>query len=93
LALDGGEWWASHLDLFPPEVKALGTHWIGGWMDSKAGLDAVGKRKISYPRRESNTDSSAVNPLAYSYYQNTRRHIVEYSTPQNITIFSSLKLA
>jgi hypothetical protein len=26
-----------------------GTNWIGGWVDLRAGLDAVVKRKIPYP--------------------------------------------
>jgi hypothetical protein len=39
--------------LYPGE-RNPGTHWIGGWVGSKVGLDAVEKRKISYPCRESN---------------------------------------
>jgi hypothetical protein len=45
-ALDGGEW--SHLCccyVFPGE-GAYSTHWVGGWMSSRAGMDAVEKRKI-----------------------------------------------
>jgi hypothetical protein len=30
------------------------THWIGGWVGPRAVLDAVVKRKIPIPRRESN---------------------------------------
>jgi hypothetical protein len=29
--------------------KALGTHWTGGWMGSRASLDAVEKSKTSCP--------------------------------------------
>jgi hypothetical protein len=36
------------------EERAPGTHWIGGWVGPRAGLDAVMKRKIPSPRRESN---------------------------------------
>jgi hypothetical protein len=36
----GGEWSALSPGLFNP-----GTHWIGGWVDPGAGLDAVTKRK------------------------------------------------
>jgi hypothetical protein len=32
--------------LFIPEEKPPGIHWIGGWMGLRAGLDAVEKRKI-----------------------------------------------
>jgi hypothetical protein len=35
----GGEWSASRPDRFIP-----GTHWIGGWVDLRAGLDEVEKR-------------------------------------------------
>jgi hypothetical protein len=37
-----------------PRKKAPGTHWIGGWVGPGAVLDAVVKRKIPNPRRESN---------------------------------------
>jgi hypothetical protein len=39
--------------LYPGE-RAPGTHRIGGWMNPKANLDAVAKRKIPASRRESN---------------------------------------
>jgi hypothetical protein len=31
-ALGGGEWSASHTGRLNPGVRALGTHWIGGWV-------------------------------------------------------------
>jgi hypothetical protein len=43
-----------------PRERAPGTHWIGGWVDLRAGLDTVWKRKIPSPRRESNTDHPIV---------------------------------
>jgi hypothetical protein len=39
--LDGGEWSASRPGRFTP-----GTHWIGGRVDPRVGLDIVEKRKI-----------------------------------------------
>jgi hypothetical protein len=30
----------------PPREKALGTHWIGGWVGPRAGLDKVEKLKF-----------------------------------------------
>jgi hypothetical protein len=40
-----------------------GTHWIGGWVSSRAGLDMVSKRKIPSHRRESNPDHSLAQPF------------------------------
>jgi hypothetical protein len=42
----------THRPLYPRE-RALGTHWLGGWMGPKAGLDDVEKRKfLTLPRLE-----------------------------------------
>jgi hypothetical protein len=46
LALAGGEWSASRPCRFTPGEKAPGTHRIGGWVDPRAGLDDVVKRKF-----------------------------------------------
>jgi hypothetical protein len=51
--IDGGEWSASRASLFTPKERAPGTHWIGGWVGPRAGLDAVVKRNISRPYRDS----------------------------------------
>jgi hypothetical protein len=53
-ALEGGEWSASRPGRCTTRERAPGTHWTGGWVGSRAVLDAVVKRKISNPRRESN---------------------------------------
>jgi hypothetical protein len=45
-ALDGGEWSASRPGRFYPREIALGTDWIGGWVGTKAGLDAMEKMKV-----------------------------------------------
>jgi hypothetical protein len=44
-ALDGREWSASCASRFTPGVRDHGTHWIGGWVGLRAGLDTV-TRKI-----------------------------------------------
>jgi hypothetical protein len=44
--MDGGEWSASRLGRFITRERALGTHWTGGWMGSKVGLDMVLKKKM-----------------------------------------------
>jgi hypothetical protein len=64
-ALDGSEWLASSTGRFTPRERASGTHWIEGWVGPRAGLDAVEKRKISRPSRESNPGRSTRSPLLY----------------------------
>jgi len=40
-ALDGGEWLASRSGRFTSGERTFGTHWVGGWVGPRAGLDAV----------------------------------------------------
>jgi hypothetical protein len=48
LALDGGEWSASRPGrAFTPGERTPGTHWTGGWVGSRAGLDTEARGKIS----------------------------------------------
>jgi len=58
-ALDGGECSASLLGPYTPRVRAPGTHWVGGWMSPRAGLDAMGRRQIPISCPESNFGSPA----------------------------------
>jgi hypothetical protein len=64
-ALDGGEWLASRLSHFIPRVRTPGTHLIGGWVEPRAGLDAMVKRKIACFCRESNHGLPARSPSQY----------------------------
>jgi hypothetical protein len=45
-ALVGGEWSPSDRYRFTPGEKWPGTHWIGGWVGPRAGLDDVEKIKF-----------------------------------------------
>jgi hypothetical protein len=45
-ALVGGEWSASRPGRFTPGERAPGTHWTGGWVSPRAGLDDMEKRKF-----------------------------------------------
>jgi hypothetical protein len=45
-ALIGGEWSTSRPGRFTPRERAPDTHWIGGWVDLRAGLDDLEKRKF-----------------------------------------------
>jgi hypothetical protein len=65
-ALVGGEWSASRPCRFTPGERAPGTHWIGGWVGLRSGLDAVEKRKF-LPYRDSNSDPSVIQPVASRY--------------------------
>jgi hypothetical protein len=46
LALVGSEWSASRPGRFIHREKAPITHWIGGWVDPRVGMDDVEKRKF-----------------------------------------------
>jgi hypothetical protein len=45
-ALVAGEWSASRPCRLTPGEIAPGTHWIGDWVDPRAGLDDMEKRKF-----------------------------------------------
>jgi hypothetical protein len=61
--LDTGERSASRPSRFTPREREPCTHWIEGWMGSRAVLDAVVKRKIPSPRRKSNPRIPIVHPI------------------------------
>jgi hypothetical protein len=49
-ALDGGEWSASRPGrAFTPGERTPGTHWTGGWVGPRAGLDTEDRGKILCP--------------------------------------------
>jgi hypothetical protein len=48
-ALDEGEWSASRSGRFTPGERSLGTHWIGGLVGNRVGMDTVENRKIIFP--------------------------------------------
>jgi hypothetical protein len=50
-----------------PKERAPDTHWIGDWVGPRAVLDAVVKRKIRSPLRESNPRTPIVQPVALRY--------------------------
>jgi hypothetical protein len=59
LALDGDEWSASRTGCFASGEIAPGTHWIGGWVGPRFGLEAVVKEKNPSVRRESKPDTES----------------------------------
>jgi hypothetical protein len=48
-ALAVGEWSASRPCRFTPGERALGTQWVGDWVDPIGGLDDVEKKKFYNP--------------------------------------------
>jgi hypothetical protein len=52
-SLDGGEWLVSSLSRFNRKKISPDTHWIGGWVGHRVGIDAVAKRRSPFPCRES----------------------------------------
>jgi hypothetical protein len=46
MGVNGGEWSVSPPCRFTLGERAPGTHWIGGWVDPRAGLDDVEKKKF-----------------------------------------------
>jgi hypothetical protein len=64
-AVDGGELSASRPSCFTPRERAPSTHWIGGSVGSRFGLDAVVKRKIPAPAGTRTLDHPARSPALY----------------------------
>jgi hypothetical protein len=64
LALDDGEWLASHSYHITHGETALGTHCTGGWVGPRASLDIMEKRKVSCSCWELNPDSLVIQPVA-----------------------------
>jgi hypothetical protein len=63
-ALDCGDRSDSRPGRFNPVKNTPGTHWIGGWVGPRTGLDAVEKRK-AFPCLESKLGCSARSPSLY----------------------------
>jgi hypothetical protein len=52
LALAGGEWSPSRPGCYMPGERAASTHWIGGWVDPRAGLADLKKKFLTLPGLE-----------------------------------------
>jgi hypothetical protein len=58
--------------LHAPVALPPGTHWIGSWVGPRAHLDAVAKRRIPCPCRESNPGRPARSLVTILDIQNER---------------------
>jgi hypothetical protein len=89
-ALVGSEWSASRSGLFTPGETAPDTHWIGGWVNPRAGLDDVKKRQFFIP---SNSEPSVVQPVASCYteyavqYHNNYTKCTNYLAPYYAVVY------
>jgi hypothetical protein len=79
-ALDGGTWSASRPGRFTPRERAAGTHCIGGWVGPRAVLEAVVKRNLPSPHRESNHSTPIAQPVASRYTDWAITNIKAYTT-------------
>jgi hypothetical protein len=104
LALDGDEWsvsWPSHA--LPLGKGPPGTHWIGGWVGPRAGLDTEAGRKVLCPCRGSNPSclvrsqtlywmsysSSYLSTFSMYIYQHVIRWTVKFDSLTMIQIVLS----
>jgi hypothetical protein len=68
LALDKGEWSASHPSCFTPRERNASTWWTEGWVGPRANLVIMVKRKISaHTRNQMLVLLSFIQPAAYHY--------------------------
>jgi hypothetical protein len=77
---------------FNPEEITRGTHWIGGWVGPRAGLDTVSKIKIPSPHRESNSDRPARSQSLYrlSYLGSLSDKRIEECKPMTSFVWNSV---
>jgi hypothetical protein len=62
-----GKWSALPLGRITPWERARGAHCIGGWVDLRAGLDAMEKRKFLSPSGLGTPDPLVVQPVPSRY--------------------------
>jgi hypothetical protein len=68
---------------FTPEEGAPGTHWVGGCVDPRGGLDAVEKRKVFCTCRESKPHHSVTQPSQYNERANQDPFQMHFSQVDN----------
>jgi hypothetical protein len=78
----GGQWSTSRPGSSNPGEGAPDTHWIGGWVDPRAGLDNEKAKFLTLP--DSNSDSSVIQPVTspYTHYTIPDFSIRQCSSPK-----------
>jgi hypothetical protein len=61
--LDGREWSASSPSRFASEERSPGTHWIGGWVGTRAGLDYIWKYSDFMHLTDKNNSDTNISSL------------------------------
>jgi len=64
-ALDRGGWLALRPGRFTPRERAPGTHLIEGWVDPRAGVDTVVRKKFLTPTETGTPDLPARSPALH----------------------------
>jgi hypothetical protein len=85
LALVGGEWSDSRPGRFNSGERAPGTHYGGGWVAPEP-VCRTCRRENSWPYRDSNTDSSLVQPVARLPFTYLCIHLFIYTLIQSETL-------
>jgi hypothetical protein len=75
-ALVGGEWSASLPGRFTPGERGPGTHWIGGWVCPRAGLNDV----------EKILDVTGTRPLTPSVVKPVASCCTDYAVPASLVL-------
>jgi hypothetical protein len=92
-ALHGGEWSAPSLGHFTARERAALTHWIRGWVGSRALLDAVVKSKIPSPRWESNSRKPIVQPVAQRYTEWAITDLIEMLNDVKLVLLTFMAIS
>jgi hypothetical protein len=95
-ALDGGEWSASRPYRIIPRERAPGTHWVGGWVGPRAGLDAVEEKHFALPGIEPGASSPSLYRLrCLAYIQNNMvyLYLCTYRSAENSAVIVRLTLS
>jgi hypothetical protein len=70
----------------PPGKEPFDTHWAGGWVEPRACLDTVVKRKIPSPCQESNTKPGLVHHRLVAVLTEISRLLFKIIFPYDITL-------